>query len=493
MKTNTPAQPYLRPPILLAFLSFFLAFSWMLVPAQQDNSNANFSTFQNTPVNSVLDVYEQLSGLHLIRDSSLNSAPPVSINASGLDKVGTLRMIESALLLNGIAIVPLDDKTAKVVAAGQSRNPRSEGVHLYANAADLPPQDQVVSYYMALNYITPEEAKSIFDQQAPVHSYGSYVPAPSAQAIILTEDTSVLRQLIALKELVDVPPAQVKTAFIQLHRADAEKVADILNNLIAVKQQPMLGGGLGGLGGRAAMAQSSLITGTAVIVPDPRSNRLLIATRPANLGLLQQLALELDQPDDFNAPESRNLKYVLAGDIMPALEAALAQGKDEITEIKPPTSATTTNNGTTVNNNAGTVNSGSSNGATIQAITSAPAGAARQQRAHRRHHRQDAPHGRQPFQCHHRLRPTRRRHPRVQPHRPARPEAACRFISPPSSANSPSRKDTSSGLISSRSSSPSATTASPPAISTPRPPPVPPRFRNQASLSAPRVSRSSPA
>jgi general secretion pathway protein D len=363
--SSASTRPVRRLSLLVAVvLLAFLAGG----PARAQQDTSNFSSFQNSPVNSVLDVYEQLSGLHLIRDVALAGVPPISINATGLDRAATLRMIESALLLNGIAIVPLDAKTAKVVAVSAAKNPRSEGVHLYANAADLPAQDQVVSYYMSLNFISPDEAKAIFDQQAPVHSYGSYVPAPSAQAVILTEDTSVLRQLIALKELIDVPPAQVKTEFIQLHRADAEKVADILTSLIQAKGQPGLGQGLQRPGGQ----EESLISGNAEIVPDPRSNRLLIATRPTNMALLTQLAAELDQPDDFIVPQTRPLKYVLADDILPALEAALAQGKDELTEIKAPT-ASTNAQGTpaqqqqTQSSSNGT---GSNNGATIAAITS---------------------------------------------------------------------------------------------------------------------------
>jgi type II secretion system protein D len=350
------------PAVFLTAI-LFLQVESEFASAQQDN--ANFSSFQNTPVTSVLDVYEQLSGIHLIRDATLAGVPPISINATGLDRAATLRMIESALLLNGIAIVPLDARTAKVVAVTAARNPRSEGVRLYANAADLPQQDQVVSYYMALNYISPDEAKAIFDQQAPVHSYGSYVPAPSAQAIILTEDTSVLRQLIALKELIDVPPAQVKSEFIQLHRADAEKVADILNNLLQAKQTP----GLPGLQRQSPSAQESLISGSAEIIPDPRSNRLLIATRPANMALLTQLATELDQADDFITPQSRPLKYVLANDILPALEAALAEGKDELTEIKTPTAENAAQGTSAQPSTSATTGTGTASGATISAIT----------------------------------------------------------------------------------------------------------------------------
>ena len=41
-----------------------------------------------------------------------------------------------------------------------------------------------------------------------MHVYGAYIPAPTAQAVIVTENTGVVRELIALKELIDIPPAR---------------------------------------------------------------------------------------------------------------------------------------------------------------------------------------------------------------------------------------------------------------------------------------------
>jgi hypothetical protein len=35
---------------------------------------------------------------------------------------------------------------------------------------------------MPLEYISPAESVNIFANQAPVHSYGAYIPAPTAQA-----------------------------------------------------------------------------------------------------------------------------------------------------------------------------------------------------------------------------------------------------------------------------------------------------------------------
>src|ERR1700683_4636540 len=153
---------------------------------------AGSSSYQNAPVNTILDLYEQLSGKHMIRDANLANGPPVSINVTGLSKEERLKRIQATLLLNGVSIVPVDDRNVKVITIGINKNPRSEGVKLYTHAADLPDNDEVVSYYMPLDYINPTEAAGIFTQVAPVHpGYGAYTPAPSAQAIVLTENTSV--------------------------------------------------------------------------------------------------------------------------------------------------------------------------------------------------------------------------------------------------------------------------------------------------------------
>jgi type II secretion system protein D len=331
---------------VLAFLGLSLIF---FSSAQEPSPPAGgFSNYQNASVSSILDIYEQLSGKHLVRDTNLAGVSNISINATGVSKAEMLKLIETTLLLNGVAIVPVDAHTAKAVGIGTNKNPRSEGVRLYANAADLPVDDEVVSYYMPLDYISAQEAAGIFTSTAPVHpGYGAYTVAPSAQAVVLTENTSVIRQLIALKELIDVPPARVVTEFVQLNRADAEKVADLLTNLLGQKEgtaatpvpQNVAGAGAAiappDVGNNTPLSnEHSLFTGAVQVVPDTRSNRLLVVTRPVNLPLLRQIIAELDQTDSFALPQRRDLKYVLAQDILPALEAAVAQGKDEEEQVQ---------------------------------------------------------------------------------------------------------------------------------------------------------------
>jgi general secretion pathway protein D len=315
-------------------------------PIQPGSTN-----YQKVPVNAILDLYENQSGKHLIRDANLDGAPPISVNVTGMSKQDSMKLIEATLLLNGVAIVPVDEQTMKVVTVGTNKNPRSEGVKLFTNAIDLPIDDEVVTYYMPLNYINPQEAAGVFTQVAPVHTYGAYVPEPAANAVILTENTSVIRQLIALKELIDAPPAHVASEWIQLNRADSDKTADLLNKMLgqgvagAPAAQAAGPGGTvvvpAGLGNSEPLSnEHNLISGTAQIISDPRSNRLLVITRPVNMPFIEQMVNQLDTIDIFLVPQRRDLKYVLAQDILPALETALAQGKDEEDQAKKDATST---------------------------------------------------------------------------------------------------------------------------------------------------------
>jgi type II secretion system protein D len=357
-------------PFFMRTASFFFAFlitfnSGELLPlSAQDNgiptgqlpppdaatpaAPGNFANFSAaTPINAILDEYEQLSGKHLIRDANLVGVQPMSINATGVSKAEMLKLIEANLLLNGIVFVPVDDHTMKVIVS-MSKNPGSEGVRLYANADDLPQNDQVVSYYMPLRYLNPQEVVGIFSQMvAQKHTYGSYVAMPTAQAVVITENISMIRQLIALKELMDVPPARVVSEFVQLNRADADTVAALLNKMLnptPTAGAPAAPGGIAlvppDLGNTAPLSnERNLLSGTAQIVSDPRSNRLLVITRPVNMSFLKELIAQLDQPDIFLTPQRRPLKYVLAQDILTALESALAQGKEEQDQVQKSQSA----------------------------------------------------------------------------------------------------------------------------------------------------------
>ena len=49
---------------------------------------------------------------------------------------------------------------------------------------------------------------------------------------------------------------------------------------------------------------------------------------------LRTVVAQLDQPAANTEPRRFELRYVTAGDILPAIEAALAEGKDQLQQVK---------------------------------------------------------------------------------------------------------------------------------------------------------------
>lgn len=302
-------------------------------------------TFPNTSVNEILSLYEVLTNKRLVRDSMLAQGQPLTIVVPGeVPRSEAIRLIEASLLLNGYSIVPMDDKTVKIL--GPAKFPRAEGIPIYSSAFMLPEGDQVVSYFMKLNYLSPQEASQLFQMFVnPPKPYTSFLPVPNVQALLVTENVPIVRQLIALQAMVDVPPAQVVTEFIELKRADAERVVELLQNLLDQAKDggaPAPGGGqpaqgvndqgqvvpaaIGAVGG--GQFESNLVIGETQFVADPRTNRILVVTRPVNFPYIRKLIEQLDAPVPLDTILERPLKFVSANDVLPVLSDLLSDGQE---------------------------------------------------------------------------------------------------------------------------------------------------------------------
>jgi general secretion pathway protein D len=283
----------------------------------------------NAPITAVLQEYEKLTGKTLIEDSNLMAnAVPLTISLPHpVKKSQLIRLIEAALLLNNYALIPgPGENTMKVINLSTGKNARSEGVRLYTSPEDMPIGEEIVSYYMPLNHISANEALTVFNTHILPRAYTSFVPITSAQAVVITETTNVIRQLIALKDLIDVPPAATSTVFVQLVRADAERVADTLSKLLdggqqkAPVQQPGQNVVIANPGG------GTIINGLqAQLIPDIRTNRILIVTRPQNMETLRGLVEAFDQAVPAAQPLEYKLRYISAGEALPVLSDLLTE------------------------------------------------------------------------------------------------------------------------------------------------------------------------
>jgi type II secretion system protein D len=316
-------------------------------PRQRQSSPENVSlTFPRNSVLDILNFYESLTGKRIIRDSNLAGNELSIMIAKPVSREEAVAIIESSLLMNNYSIVPVDDQTVKIL--GPSRAPRTEGLPLYNNLGEIPSDgDKVVSFYKSLNFLSPEEAMSVIQGVVQINTYGSLVPVPNTNAVIITDKTPVIRKALGILELIDVEPAQVVTEFVQLERASSERVVEILDEMFGTQEsgkstnsstpaQPPQGGQPAAPqpaeGGNAnARYENRLIAGKAKFVADKRTNRVLVVTRVENFRYVREVIAKLDSAANFEKPYVRVLNYVPVNDIFSVLGDMLADAESEST------------------------------------------------------------------------------------------------------------------------------------------------------------------
>ncbi len=281
-------------------------------------------------------IYEKLTGKSVIIPTTIATTSKISLMApEPLSVTEAAEMISSALLVNGFALVPGDGNRSKLVPVGPS-NPRAVGLPICTGpASGFPKDSQIITYFMPFKNLPAADAFLIFSQQVALNQpYGSIVSAPGAQALLITENVNVIRQLIEIQKLIDVPPSEMNIEFVQLHNATATDVVDTVKNMLGTGTTGVTGSkenlkmSVDGAPGQPASTGFVKMNGSERLLPDPRTNRVLVAAGKDSLALLVGMVKKLDEAAMVGDPKEYRLRYVGATDLLPILADALSeQGK----------------------------------------------------------------------------------------------------------------------------------------------------------------------
>jgi type II secretion system protein D len=306
--------------------------------------------FPNNPVSDFLMVYEKLKGVTLIKDASLLAGGAnlsLTLNQP-VSKAEAIRLLESTLLLNGYAFIAVDKNSVKVINTAGGKNPRSEGVFLFTNESELPEGEVVASYVLPLTHLAASDAVEIFNQFIVLHPYGSMVAVPVANQVVITENSTLIRRLIDVKNLIDIPAPEKKSEFITLAQANADRVVELITTILEKRQE----GGSGG-SGKAATGQAaqppvpglqspaggatgvtisggkSGFAGDIQLIADTRTNRILVIASPFDFTAIQALIQQFDIAVELTDPYEHSLNYVAATDMLQILGDMLKEEGDE--------------------------------------------------------------------------------------------------------------------------------------------------------------------
>jgi general secretion pathway protein D len=303
----------------------------------------------NGEVAVFLMVYEKLKGVTLIKDAQL-AGPQLSLTLNQpVTKAEAIRLLESTLLLNGYAFIAVDkNKNSVKVINTANKNPRSEGVFLFTNESELPDGEVIASYVMQLTHLAADEAVEIFNKFIVLHSYGSIVSVPIANQVVITESSTLIRRLIDVKSLIDMPAPEKKSEFITLAQANADRVVELISKILEKRQETGSGGSVKAATGQAAQqpvpglqAPAGGATGVMIsggksgfagdiqLIADTRTNRILVIASPFDFATIQALIQQFDIAVELTDPYEHPLNYVAATDMLQVLGDMLKEEGDD--------------------------------------------------------------------------------------------------------------------------------------------------------------------
>jgi general secretion pathway protein D len=188
-------------------------------------------TFPAIPVEQLLDIYADLVGRTLLRASSGSEAiqPTATVTLkteSPLTRSEAIIALETILGMNGITIVPIGEKFAKVVTEASAA---ASGGSISSNT-NLPVAGKFVTQIIQVKYAAVQDLVEILKPFSRIPN--SIIALPSTQTLILRDYAENVARMLEMVKKIDVlTPLIIKPEIIPIRYALASDIASALSAL----------------------------------------------------------------------------------------------------------------------------------------------------------------------------------------------------------------------------------------------------------------------
>ncbi|MBI5380513.1 MAG: type II secretory pathway, component PulD [Opitutae bacterium] len=263
-------------------------------------------------LDAVFENLEMLTGKTIIRPAALPGAGTITLQIKRpIPTSEAVRMIETALTANQIAVIPLDDKTLKVVALPQAKN--EAPMIISGSTLELPPSGRVAAKLFQLEYLQGSEFFQMLQNLLTPGIGGGIVVFERAGAAFITDTVSNLQRIETLITQLDRPSnLALKPKFYSLKYAKASEVVTRIQGIFQAQK----------------MIQQVGIGQNTSLSSDDRTNQVIIVTDPRITPIFDDVIAKLDvRGESTTRTEVIYLKHATAKDVS-QLITNLVQGQN---------------------------------------------------------------------------------------------------------------------------------------------------------------------
>ena len=273
----------------------------------EDISNENFPDridsfdFPNANLLDLVKAIGKLTGINFIVDPSLSSKQISIIAPSPITVAEAYKAFLSALSANGFTVV----KSGAFWKIQSTEKAHKDNIEVYSGDY-FPNTDQLITRIIKLKHINAKDFETsirwLLSQDNKISSL------ESSNSIILSDYGSVIERIMKIVYELDVPGSGESIQLIQVEHASAEELANTLSDLLSIgsRSQRRSYVSKNRRSPRVTLSPTARTQGTALtgkiqiskILPDLRTNSLVVSANKKGFERVQELVKKLDAPVD---------------------------------------------------------------------------------------------------------------------------------------------------------------------------------------------------
>ncbi len=250
--------------------------------------------FEEASLEDVVRAISKMTGKNFILDTNLLRRGKITILSP---KKVTVKEAYDAFLtaldINDMTIVPVGSYL-KIV---QKRDAAQDRIPTYVEGGKLPkPQDKMITMLVSLKHTDVDVIHRAISQL--ITKNGKAITYPQTNTLILADTAANVHRLLKIIEKLDVPGGMDEFRLVQLKYADAEEMAKKLSEIFkasgAKRNSSRRGSIIRPKPARGEKSQEEIQV--SLIVPDERTNQIIVVANEVTYKKILKLVEKLDVP-----------------------------------------------------------------------------------------------------------------------------------------------------------------------------------------------------
>ncbi len=260
--------------------------------------------FDQVDIRIMLKTIGDITGINFVVDDNVKGTVTV-MSPTKIRLADVYKMLESVLEVKGYAAVPAGNLVKIVPRAEAAR--RNLLVRIGSDPSQIPISDSIVTQIIPLNYADATEVSRII---TPLLTTGSHLATyPRTNSVLITDTSSNIHHVARIIQKLDVRGSKEQVTVISLEFASAEVLSEQITKIMEKSRTASPSGRNHGAG--------QIDTGIR-IVPNTRTNRLVVIANARDTAKIEKLVAELD----IQRPNRANNVHVVYLKNAPAKETA---------------------------------------------------------------------------------------------------------------------------------------------------------------------------